>query len=854
MGHRRMNTLLRPPRGAPTLAALLLASAACTQPIVTAFGTVEAGGACGQVSDCRAGLQCTNRICVEPANTAAAGGGLGFVCDPNRLCATGLVCGRQGVCTSQAPQGAGGVCTFAFDCEASLVCSSGGTCAATGSAGTVPLGGACAQLTDCQRPFVCGVTGTCTKIPYASGVDCTRTTLEVGDFRIYFEVPADPVPTPLEFYRLPFPNDIRVRDGHIVMDGHYTPGALLGLDLGTTYYDAIHASARGFATNAPVFFQASDRIDLRSVCLDTGGVYPAVASADALGGRDGKTTVTFCPNNDPASIYLVNVTKASPRYGEHVPVQLDYSSTAGLYICQNWLGVAPLDGMPLESSTTYAVVVTKAITNVMGDAPIGDADFLALQGTTLPSGARPELIAAHAAMAPLRQYLSDFPNLADDVAAAAVFTTGDPDGVAQALRAAVYATPTPTFDNPNIVVCGDPNAPTSPCDDGFPMTDLLRHRRGCFPASNPNYYELQGRYTNPVMQDGNRPYATAGGNMLLDPNGIPLVQGSESVCFALTVPKGRPMPVDGWPVVIYAHGTEGSFRTFTLPGPGARSVADELTDEGFAVISFDNVAHGWRQGNDPNAWSPLAATLFFNLANPTASRDNIFQGAADLHQLVRLVQHGGTITKAISAGSTPVLSFQLDPDKVLFVGHSQGTVIAPPFLVANPNIKGAVLAGAGGELPLSILHKRQPIDFSQVAGAFFGDRSLKRVHPMMGVLALLFGPSDAVNYAADFAAAPLPGNTALPVFHVMGVEDTFTPDVTQHALARAGKYPIVGPLLVPVTGVDHVATTTGTIGAAQYSAASGSNGHFVMFDNPAATAAVRNFLRTAASGQAVITP
>ncbi|HET6346957.1 MAG TPA: alpha/beta hydrolase, partial [Myxococcota bacterium] len=362
------------------------------------------------------------------------------------------------------------------------------------------------------------------------------------------------------------------------------------------------------------------------------------------------------------------------------------------------------------------------------------------------------------------------------------------------------------------------------------------------------------RYTNPVMQDGNRPYATAGGNMLLDPNGTPQVQGAESMCFALTVPRDRPMPAGGWPTVIYAHGTDGTFRSFIVPGPGPRSVADELTDEGFAVISFDNVAHGWRQGPDPNSWSLTAATLFFNLVNPTASRDNIFQGTADLHQLVRLVQHGGTITKPVSLNLPLGLTVQLDPDKVLFVGHSQGTVIAPPFLVANPNIRGAVLSGAGGELPLSILNKRQPVDFSQVAGAFFGDRNLKRVHPMMGLLSLLFGPSDSINYAAAFADAPLPGNTALPVFHVMGVEDTFTPDVTQHALARAGKYPIVGPLLAPAAGVDNVATTTGTLGAAQYSAAAGSNGHFVMFDNPAAMTAVRNFLRTAASGQAVITP
>ena len=50
----------------------------------------------------------------------------------------------------------------------------------------------------------------------------------------------------------------------------------------------------------------------------------------------------------------------------------------------------------------------------------------------------------------------------------------------------------------------------------------------------------------------------------------------ESVCLALTIPKDIEPPADGWPVVVYGHGTGGNFRA------GVKLLASklsELTDE-----------------------------------------------------------------------------------------------------------------------------------------------------------------------------------------------------------------------------------------------------------------------------------
>ena len=61
---------------------------------------------------------------------------------------------------------------------------------------------------------------------------------------------------------------------------------------------------------------------------------------------------------------------------------------------------------------------------------------------------------------------------------------------------------------------------------------------------------------------------------------------------------------------------------------------------------------------------------------------------------------------------------------------------------------GVVWSGSGAELALSILNKTEPIDIKQVAAIVFGDNNLSRLHPMMSILGQIFGPSDAISYAA----------------------------------------------------------------------------------------------------------
>lgn len=810
------------------LGAFVLGAAGCTEEQQISFADKEEGESCKQVSDCKAGLKCEGKICVPIEQPPASGAGKSCTSDGD--CDDGLICGRQGVCTDIVLKNAGEPCVLTLECIAPLICTGAGVCDADdGGAGTYDLGHACESLEDCRRPYVCGLNHECVRLPAVNGLDCSANDHEMGAYRVYYEVPPEGVEGQTDFYRLPFPNDIRVRGGRIDLGGHPSPGEVLGVDVTGLYYDSVEADVTGFATNAPIFLRFTDRIDPATVCLGQGGVYPPVGAGEAA----------WCPSGGEATVFLVDIDDpGSSTYDRRHPVELAFSAQAGQFICQNWLGVAPLAGVPLREGATYAAVVTTGVKSARGDAPIHDADFAALLAATAPEGPA-HLPAAHAAMAPLRAWLQTKSIDPASIAAAAVFTTGTHTTIGGKLRQAVQAQ-TPLADFSDATLCD--TGVVSPCDDG--LTEV-GHQRGCFGASAA-FHEIHGRYENPVFQAGTRPYESAsdGGAMVLDAQGVPQVQGSESMCFALALPKGT-APTGGWPVVIYGHGTGGSFRSHTYDG-----TAELLTSLGFAVLGFDNVMHGERQGVPAAQWKD-PGDLFFNPVNPRASRDNILQGAADLFWLTRLLR-----AKGMSVGGVGTVQF--DPAAVYYYGHSQGTVIAPAFLAFETDIAGAFMSGAGAELALSILNKREPAQVGQAVGALFGDRSISRIHPMIGLMSLLFGSADSINYAKLFVKEPPSGRAPKPLLQIYGIGDNFTPDVTQAALIRAAGLPFVGSVEQGVPGISIVGSpASGTVngvtaGALQYSPDGAYDGHFVAFHRAAARTAIGTFFSTALGGAALI--
>jgi pimeloyl-ACP methyl ester carboxylesterase len=830
------------------LAALFaLALSGCTELDKIEIGGATNGEACNQISDCDAGLLCEDGICV-PVDDITSGPQRGDICTSNADCAPDLFCGTQGVCARTAGAPEGSACGLTIDCEQDLVCHGASlTCVDPADYprgnGIKDEGQSCTTLTDCRRPFLCAIADTtgakCEKIPFFPGPDCVRSDQEAGAFRVYYEIPPDAPAEgePFEFYRLPFPNDIRVVNGHIDLTGHPAPGEVMGINVAGEYIRSVEQDADGFALNGPVFFRLTDFPQRSSICLDPGSRYPEVPAEEAPD--------PFCPQGGDPSVYLVDLAT-----GQHLPVQIDLFRDRGQYRCQNAIGVAPLDGVPLSPRTTYAVVLTTDLRDIRGDAPIQDQDFARIleADSSLPS----RVIGA---TAPLRNWIDATPAVsADSLAAAAVFTTGNPSSIGEKLFDAVMdLQPDPVF-NDDAFSCDNPPPLPPPCHGRLLAGGAIPERE-C--GSNPAVIEIHGTYDAPVFQQGTRPYLTAqfGGELNLDDAGSPDKVRDETMCYALTVPRGVAMPPGGWPVVIYAHGTNGTYRSFV-----EKSILEDFTTEGFAVIGFDNVMHGPRQdpSANPDQWVAdlweldEPGNLYFNVINSRAARDNTLQGAADLFWLTRLLGNDSPVVSGVDT--------LLDPDQIYFFGHSQGTTIASPYLVHESGIRAAILSGAGAELVLSILNKTEPVNIAELVGTLFGDQNISRIHPMMGLLAILFGPADSVAYADGFVLYPT--RSARPLLMFSGIGDHFSPDATQAALIRAMGIPLVTPVEQPLEGVDEVnppitnvnifGTNAGVpAGALQFTPQTGTgsdDGHFVLFNTQDARDALRYFLSTTLAG------
>jgi hypothetical protein len=541
------------------------------------------GATCEVAGDCTNGLVCAAGVCTE-AGTVGIGGN----CSASRDCGDGLYCARNGVCAPAGGGGEGATCVSGSDCMADLVCELSGLSGTCVPGGTGDLGATCDALTDCLPGLACTVGGHCAPAeeayPDFQGVQCQP---DQSPFRGYVRVPHSGQ-TLADFFRLPFPNDARVKaDGTLDLSDFPRPGlSFLGVDVVDLYADALAADFDGFSSVAPIIFRFSTPLDFETV-------------------RDG------------SAVFLVDITDPqAPGYGVNVQRLIGYTTAVGKYLCQNSLTVSNVMSQPFAPGHTYAAWIASTIRSQAGTAPAQDPDLVALLGATAPSD--PDMLRAWNRYAPFRDYLMRTARVPADVATATVFTVADHSRVARDLDAQVEAGPLPALSS--VTLCDGVVA--SPC-----ASDAVR---ACGDSSGA-FWEIHGRMSVPNYQAGTLPYEKpADGGDIRYMNGQPEPQGMLDVCFALTIPKGT-APSGGWPLVVHAHGTGGSFKAAISDGI-AETMATASTP--MATLTFDGVGHGERRG--PSTRTP--DSLVFNLVNPRAARDNHLQGAVDVIQALRVAQ------------------------------------------------------------------------------------------------------------------------------------------------------------------------------------------------------------------------
>ncbi|NOY28169.1 MAG: hypothetical protein GXP62_20075 [Oligoflexia bacterium] len=448
-----------------------------------------------------------------------------------------------------------------------------------------------------------------------------------------------------------------------------------------------------------------------------------------------------------ASIQLVDVDSASPAYGQRVPIQWSWLSDPTVYLPAHALAVAPVFGFPLRPATTYALLVT---TGLAQQAP-AFAAMLADDGTA-------------SALDPLRAWLPDSGLSTDQLAVATVFTTTDP-----------------------LATLRDATAWTRRQDPVDLSQALAVHT-----LAYDRYDVYTGSYQGPVFQEGERPYRSEGGGLVLDddPDADPV--SWDDMRMALGTPKDLSHPpATGWPVTIILHGTGGDYLSGCCEGDDDRERAAALAAQGVVSLGIELPLHGTRGGD---LVGDLSALEFpFNILNPDSGRSVQRQAAIDLIYLAHALAQGPSFT--LPDGT----QLRVDPNRISAFGHSQGGLalaLAVPFF--GEDVQAVVLSGTGGGVAITLLERTDPFPIGPALAAVLqlgDDETLTELHPIAGLVQWLSEVTDPINMApywfdrGDLWEAQAP----IHVLHFSGLLDPETTYRTAEALAAAGRTPVRAP-------------------------------------------------------------
>ncbi|HIA02539.1 MAG TPA: hypothetical protein EYN66_11620 [Myxococcales bacterium] len=466
---------------------------------------------CKHTGECRPGLACTaNQVC-GPAGTQLIGQAcaISAECQPGSYCESlikgcrGNISGElAGTCEQHAdcPTNA----TEQYDCVAVSsqckeagggrqgdVCSTDGHCISglscafqMGFFGFCTAGGAgdirtpCTANSDCQAGLICGPTEACMSLlelgEYYEWEGTTCETNDKGAARAYFELPNPDGSSRTDFFRLPFPNDIRLASGHAATSFPSAGPFTTDIDPVGAIATRINQELKGWSPAPTVVFRFSRALDYTT--LQTGPTEPDLGI-----GHDGR------------NIFLVNIDSDSTDYGREHGYTWGADTRSSKTLCGNWLTINPGHGAGLKPGDTYAVVLLKGFGVADSSQQFNaDNDLTVVLSDAAPADtavARP----AWEQYGSLRAFLGEKKIASSEVLNAAVFTVQEDSAVIAQARQIIRDLPPPQVISSVLCKVGV----STPCSGGVST-------RAC--GENEAYYEIQGQLQIPVFQTGEAPY------------------------------------------------------------------------------------------------------------------------------------------------------------------------------------------------------------------------------------------------------------------------------------------------------------------------------------------------------------
>ncbi len=615
------------------------------------------------------------------------------------------------------------------------------------------------------------------------------------------------------FFDHPWPSDFRLENGSPRVLGYYNPKAV---PIISQYVEALGGTLDGFSPAAAGYVRFNGPLDPKSLPANP---------------KEGLQKT--------ASVQLVDIDSESPEYGARKLVTLLFREEGGVYWLPNTLAFMPTPGFPLRAHTRYAFVVTDKIRAKEGGTVKPGPDLAEVLGITDPTDRT----------ADVRQVF------------VSAITELEKAGVTREsiVQMTTFRTSDPTAE---LFLLADDVAKNV----AAPKVDPDTWQHSDIKLTYDVYTGVYG--PSPNYQAGKLPFKAYGeGGQLNVINGLPEVVNTFNLRFSLSVPKANicPMPDAGYPIVLYAHGTGGDYQSYLQDG-----TAKELAQRCLASMGVDQIFHGTRPGAPgPDATESSVQILFFNFENPIAARSNPRQGAIDEVQRARLFTETQT---AVPAGLTPNgAEVRFDPSKVLYFGHSQGGLSGPLYLASAKTARGGVLSGAGAIFGIALLEKTEPQPSIKdlVANIFLNltaDESaeLNLLHPAISLAQSIVDVTDTIHYGRFIATEPRSGFAPKSIYMTEGINpdgvgDSFAPPhgIEAHGISIGLPLQLPGqraieetawggpvPVSVPPEGLSGNMGNGQASGIfAQWPIALGDDGHFVIFDQPAAGDQAAEFLK-----------
>ncbi|MEM9068580.1 MAG: hypothetical protein AAGE52_08745 [Myxococcota bacterium] len=463
--------------------------------------------------------------------------------------------------------------------------------------------------------------------------------------------------------------------------------------------------------------------------------------------------------------FFLDIDEASPERGRRFE-SIAHVLERDAWTSETTLAITTPPGQLLTPETTYAAVVLRSWNDAEG-APLGTPT--AFRNLEDESGPVAELYR------PLWGALAMAGVNAEDVAIATVFTTGDAiAGVAARSE--------------QVIADHDAELLSLSVDE----TDGLDHERFC---------ELHGTLRLPQFQTGDPPF-DEGGRFEFDADGSLRVQRMEEVPFAIAIPR-IPMPDDGYPVVLYAHGTNGVATQVIDRGPrsepgGPREVgkgpAHVLAAQGFASASIALLL-----GNDRLVEPRTRAYL--NLGNLAAYADTFEQGIFDARLFLDFLEAlviEPALLEGCDGATVPAAGARLDVDPGMMMGQSAGAHMAVMAGAVDPRIRAIAPTGVGGywsELLATGSEVGGPPELFQLA---LGTRAeLTPLHPGLNLLEAAWERAEPLAFAQRIAERTLEGHAPRHVYVVSSEADGFHPEPLYDAMAVAYGLELTGDELWP---------------------------------------------------------